>query len=123
MDKEYKYNNKRYGDDTQLESQGSNGIINYKNIAENIYIIYKETKIHHFLLKFIKSIDGKSSSYKFIKTSKNEWASSYSNPDIVGYFTIEDFQNPGKYYINGRVKSNYGYCCLSKIIENDKVLF
>ena len=123
MDYEYKYYNKMIGNRKHLESQGYEGIGNYRIIAENIYKISKEIKHEYFVLKHVKSIDKNSSSYQFITTTKSDWVNEYSKEDIVGYFSIEPFQKEGKYYVHGRVKSDSNYCSLSKIIENDKVLF
>lgn len=125
MDNNYLYYNKNGGSNHHIESQGSKGINNYKLIAENIYKIYKNRndKKLNLVLEHVNYFDKYSSSYKFIITTEKDWVDYYNKKLIVGYFNIEPSQKEGKYYVNGRVKSDSNYCCLNKIIENEKVLF
>jgi len=123
MDKNYLYYNKINGNNIHIESQGFNGINNYKLIAENIYTIYKtqNDKKMHLVLELVKSYNSKSSLYKFTKTTEKNWPTLYSKNHIVGYFKIEPYQE--NYIVGGRVKSDSNYCCLNKLIANNKVLF
>lgn len=123
MSSEYKYYSKKYYYTHHLDSYDTRGTENYKNIAKDIYQIYKSSSTQHLVLKYIKKDSNNMSLYQFIPVTKDDWVSSYQKKYIVGYFTIEPHQKKDRFYVHGRIKSHSGYCCLSKIIENDNVLF
>ncbi|ADO67111.1 hypothetical protein crov078 [Cafeteria roenbergensis virus] len=123
MDQSYKYYSKKYYYTHHLDTYDKKGINNYNKITKDTYQIYKTTSSQHFLLKYVKADSDNTGWYQFIPTSKEEWVTLYRKKNIVGYITIEPYQKEDRFYVHGRIKSQSGYCCLSKIIENDNVVF